>query len=259
MTKQEFSPRESLENAISSWRIVLIITILGGIAGWTFHFFRPPIYQAMAILTVNMDFPKLELTQLQQDYAFGAAGALISSNWEKGDVISEAKAEGILIPPNFQEQMTLEAKQSVWELQVRDQDPQVATRLANIWADTAYGALNYTLQHAFLADQIQGEIISLENCMKTPTQVLTTTSNSSALFCGYSSLTAAQDTLKNKINELANEKKISSGILSIMTFSVTSYATTPNNPIVYSQAGLILAGVFIGFIISLWVTNIIKF
>jgi uncharacterized protein involved in exopolysaccharide biosynthesis len=63
MTSQEFSPRESLERIFARWWIVVAMAILGGVVGWAFHFFHPPVYEATAVLTVTMDFPQRELTQ----------------------------------------------------------------------------------------------------------------------------------------------------------------------------------------------------
>ncbi len=80
MKDQEFSPRESLERAFERWWVIVLLTALGGMAGWAFHFFLPPVYEATAVITVNMDFQKGKLTQYEEDYAFNAAGAIGTSD-----------------------------------------------------------------------------------------------------------------------------------------------------------------------------------
>ena len=97
MTSQEFSPRESLERILARWWVIVLITVLGGIVGWTFHFLQPPIYEASAVITINMDFTKRELTQYEEDYAFNAAGAIIASTPVEDQIVSEARAQGIPI------------------------------------------------------------------------------------------------------------------------------------------------------------------
>jgi uncharacterized protein involved in exopolysaccharide biosynthesis len=246
MTSQEFSPRESLERVLARWWIIVLITALGGIAGWTFHFLKPPIYEASAVITINMDFTKRELTQYEEDYAFAAAGAIIASTGVKNQVVAEAQARGLPTDINrLQRQMFLEEKQSVWELHIRDQDPKVAAKLANIWAEKADGALSVALEHALRAEQIQDQINSI------------TSSQSAA--SGSSGLSIeTQAALQDLSNELVQEKRLTKGVISIMTFALSETATAPETPALYNLANLVLAGACIGFIISLWVVNSYK-
>jgi uncharacterized protein involved in exopolysaccharide biosynthesis len=74
MNNMEFSPRNVLERALNRWWVIVLCMTLGGITGWIFHLFQNPIYEATTIMTISMEFPDRELTQYEQDYAFGAAG-----------------------------------------------------------------------------------------------------------------------------------------------------------------------------------------
>jgi uncharacterized protein involved in exopolysaccharide biosynthesis len=246
MTSQEFSPRESLERILARWWVIVLITVLGGIAGWTFHFFHPAIYEATAVITIDMDFTKRELTQYEEDYAFNAAGAIIASTPVEDQIVSEARAQGILIDTSqLQRERYSEGKQSVWELRVRDRDPKVAAGLANIWAEKAAEALDVALRHALRAEQIQEQISSI-------TSGQSTASGSSGLN------TEIQTTLQGLTDELVQEKRLSLGVISIMTFALTETATVPETTALYNLANLVLAGACIGFIISLWVVNSYK-
>ncbi len=239
------------------WWVIVAITVLGGFAGWLFHFFQPPIHEAVAVLTVNMDFEDRQLTQFEEDYAFNAAGAIIGSIDVKDRVIEVAQASGIQLEPNyFTQHMFWEGKQSVWELRVRDLDPYVATELANIWAEAAIEALNTALSHALRADQLQRQAEVLEVCLSQ------TTPDPSPRplpdVCRYYSLAEAHIALQSWANQLIHEKRLSMGILSIMKFSLTDFATVPEKPVLYNQGILVLAGAVIGFVISLWVVGSIR-
>jgi uncharacterized protein involved in exopolysaccharide biosynthesis len=63
MKSQEFSPRESLERAFKRWWVIVLMTVVGGLVGWAFHFVNPPVYEASSTVTATMDFQKRELTQ----------------------------------------------------------------------------------------------------------------------------------------------------------------------------------------------------
>jgi uncharacterized protein involved in exopolysaccharide biosynthesis len=242
MGKQEFSPRESVERALRRWWIIVLVTVLGGIAGWVFHLFQPPVYESTATITVTMEFHKWELTQLEEDNSFNAADEIINSIPVKNQVIAEASARGIPIDIyQLQRKIFLERKQSVWELHARDRDPKVATELANIWAENGVAALNTALEHATRVDVLTDQINSLANNSSNP---------------GLTQSTAdIQAAIENLISEMIQEKGLSKGIMSIMTFALTDPAYVPENPILYNLGILVMAGACIGFVISLWVVN----
>jgi len=239
MNNQEFIPREALERAFRHWWMIVLLTVLGGIVGWTFHFFNPPLYEATAVLTANMDFQKRQLTQYEEDYAFGTVTAL--STWDDvvNQVATDAKAQGILIQINqLKQQMSVERRQSVMELHIMNPDPKVAAELANIWVKTYYDALNAALTHAIRADQIQSQIGGINNSLSA---------------AGAPVLSPeTKDALKNLSDQLLQEQQLSHGIISIMKFSLSESAAVPQKPVTYYWANLVLAGACIGFIVSLW-------
>jgi uncharacterized protein involved in exopolysaccharide biosynthesis len=242
MKNQEFSPREALENAFRHWWVIFLITVLGGIAGWAFHFFNPPVYEATSVITVNMDFQKVHLTQYEQDYAFNAAGAIGTSDVVEGQVVTDAKNNGIQIElGQLQQQMFLERKQSVWELHIQNRNPEIAAKLANLWAQDFTEALNAALAHAIHADQIQSQMDSINIGL--------------AASGSYILSPEAQTALESLTDELLQEQKSSQGVISIMKFTQTGSAPVPQTPVLYRLALLVLAGAGIGFVVSLWVAG----
>lgn len=239
MNDQEFYPRKSLELAFQRWWVIVVLTTLGGIAGWAVHFIRPPLYESTSTITVSMDFQNRKLTQREQDFAFSASGAIGSSTQVKDQVIAEAQAQGFPIDLNhLEQQMFLERKQSVWEFHVRNRDPETSAELANLWAEKAIEVLNADLAHALRADQIQAQINTL------------TGSQPASGSSGYSP--EIQASLKTLSDDLMQEKQSSQGIISIMKFAQTGSAIAPKSPALYDLAGFVLAGACIGFVISLW-------
>ena len=244
MKNQEFSPRESLERAFRRWWVIVLITVLGGVAGWAFHFFNPPIYEATSFMTVNMDFTKRQFTQYEEDYAFGSTALIATSDEVENQIITEAKVRGIPIDiDQLQLQMFLERKQSDWELHIRNQNPEIAAELANLWAEKFSAALNTALGHAIQADQIQTQIDAINNSLSTSIPELSPES---------------QTVIQNLTDELKQEKQASQGVISVMKFSLTGSATISPKPVLYYLANLVLAGACIGFVVSLWVAQKIK-
>ena len=146
MNNQEFSPRASLEQALQRWWVIVLLTALGGIAGWSLHFTRPPLYEATAVITANMNFQKVKLTLHEEDYAFNAAGAIGTSTAVQDQIMAAAQVAGFPIEINqLSDLMTIERKQSIWELHFRNRVPQTAAKLANLWAEQTLQALNTAL------------------------------------------------------------------------------------------------------------------
>jgi uncharacterized protein involved in exopolysaccharide biosynthesis len=244
MKNHEFSPRESLDRAFKRWWVIVLMTILGGLAGWAFHFITPPVYEATSVITANMDFTKRQLTQYEEDFAFDVAGSIGTGDDVENQIIAEAKIRGLPIDlDQLGQQMFIERRQSVFELHIRNRDPQIAAQLANIWAEKFYKALNGALGHAIRADEIQAQIDAINGSLSSGSPVLGP---------------EAQTSLKNLSDELSQEQQLSQGIISIMKFTVTGSAAVPQKPVLYNLAGLVLAGVCIGFVISIWVVSSFK-
>jgi hypothetical protein len=255
MNVQEFSPYNPLQRVVSRWWIVLSLMISGALVGFGFHFILPPIYEASAIISVNLDFPKAILTQTEEDDAFNSASGIINSSSVMNNVIAEAAREGFsLTPPQFHRDFYLEGRLSVWSLLVRERDPKAAAALANIWAQISMDALNTALTHALQADQLQTQINGLENCLAG----VTPRAGAVQQECQGYSHDVIQSMLLEQTASMINERKLSLGILSITTFGLTDQAVAPGTPVVYGQGGLVLAGAFLGFFISLWAVNLPK-
>ncbi len=255
MNDQEFSPYNSAKLVYSRWWMVAGFMVLGGLVGLIFHLFFPPVYEGRAVITVNMEFQQRELTQIEADTAFNAASAIITSPPVMNQVIAAAQEKGYSVTPSrFLKDFYLEGRQSVWDLSVRDRDPIAAAEVANIWAQASTDALNSALTHALQADQIQAQITGLENCLAG----VIPQPASGQLDCKGDSNQVIEKLLLDQTTALVTEKKLSLGIIPIMSMSLTGTASVPQSPILYGQAGIVLAGAFIGLFVSLWVINIIK-
>jgi hypothetical protein len=255
MNNQEFSLYDSVERVLTRWWIVVALMVVGGLVGLGFHLILPPVYEARAVITINLDFAKRELTQFEEDTAFNAASAIITSPSVMNLVIADAQVKGYSITPSqFLRDFYLEGRQSVWELRVRDRDPNAASALTNIWAKESTDALNGALAHALQADQILAQVAGLENCLVGVTPQV----GAPQLDCKGLSQDMLQAMLNDQNAALVKEKDSSLGIISIMTIALTGLAGVPETPVLYGQAGLVLAGVFIGLLVSLWVVNSLK-
>jgi capsular polysaccharide biosynthesis protein len=256
MSNLEFSPRQTIKVIFSRWYIMVILMVLGGLSGLLFHYLQPPIYEATASITINLYFDKRELTQYEADTALNAAGAIISSTRLSDTFLTELQNRGFSPQDasRIQKNSSMDAMQSVWDLHVRDNDPEAAAEYANLWASIAEQTLNDALVHALLAEQLQNQINSIQSCLPPLPPIPDPPIVVEA--CHSYSLSEINTALQSWATEMAEEQRLSQGILSITTISLNHSATVPAEPVLYGQANLVLAGACIGFFLSLWVTNI---
>jgi len=258
MSKQEFNPLEVMGLILARWWVVLILTILGGLAGWIFHNFQPPIFEATASLTINLNFEKSELTQYESDTAFNAAGAIISSSNVMELFQEEALKNGLTLQDinRLHESRSVEAMESVWVLHARDRDPLVAAKYVNLWASISEQKLNDALKHALLAEQLQNLIDHFGNCLPSLTPIQET--NLMPVECNVYSLDEINTYIQSWVDEMTNEKNLSQGVLPITSISLSSVAIVPKIPVRYNVGGLVLAGAILGFLVALWAASINK-
>jgi capsular polysaccharide biosynthesis protein len=256
MSDLEFSPRQTIKVIFSRWYIMVILMVLGGLSGLLFHYLQPPIYEATAGITINLYFDKRELTQYEADTALNAAGAIISSTRFSDTFLEELQNRGFSLQDTsrIQKNSSIDALQSVWDLHVRDTDPEAAAEYANLWATIAEQTLNDALVHALLAEQLQNQINSLQSCLPPLTPIPDPPIVVEA--CHSYSLDDIHTALQSRATEMAEEQHLSQGILSITSISLNHSAAVPAEPVLYGQGNLVLAGACIGFFLSLWVTNI---
>jgi uncharacterized protein involved in exopolysaccharide biosynthesis len=203
-----------------------------------------------------MVFEKRVLAQYEVDRAIYAAGGVINSTDVVDTLFSTMQADGLsqVEIDKLRENKSIENRLSTWELHIRDTNPVVAAKYANIWAGIAEQRLNEALKHALFGEQLQNEITSLQNCLPSATPI----PEVNLLLCKSYSLDDINTKIQSWSIDLASEQTLSQGILPIMTFSLASSATVPTKPVLYNIASLVFAGACIGFILSLWIVNIRK-
>lgn len=149
MTSNEFSPYKYINHVLNLWWLVLLATILGGILGFIFFHFHPPVYEATSTYFVTLDltrFPVLgereDLIQYNEDMALGTTqGALLSIDVINNVVIQARTFGKSMTPQDLLKNGTIERKHDIWELRYRSEVPSEAQEIVNTWAQIGYQAM----------------------------------------------------------------------------------------------------------------------
>jgi uncharacterized protein involved in exopolysaccharide biosynthesis len=260
------SSREVLDRTIHMWWILVVLAILGGLAGWIFSKTRPPIYEANAVYEVMLDEQqlvkdglvtedKLPLQFAENDVYLSAAADIFYNPDVKVRVIGDAMSQGIpLIEKDFTStNFNLDRRGQRWSISVRSTDPSIAAKLANIWLTVANSALLEARGHT---SQSLGLGLSLDSVQKCFSELDFSKANLCA-GTAFSSPAGLVEYLKNIQQQIVSEKAAGFGIYPALSFVITSPAQPPASPILYSASLIILAGSLLGLLAGVLVTRLL--
>jgi uncharacterized protein involved in exopolysaccharide biosynthesis len=149
MNSHEFSPYAYFNHLIDLWWLVALATLLGGLFGYIFYQFHPPVYEATATYIVTIDLNRFPIHDVQQDMlqynedmALNTTKAILLSPEVRDELINQLDKQGILLTPEeLLKNYTIERKHDIWELRYRSENPSVAQTVVNEWADIGYQAM----------------------------------------------------------------------------------------------------------------------
>jgi hypothetical protein len=139
---QEFSPYEHFNRAIHLWWIMLGAALLGGLVGFYYSRTHPPIYEAIATFSVNIDLDKVPQKPLElhdEDLALSNTQAVLLSPEVTDAVLADSAKLGYpmditLLLANS----SIERQHAFWILRFRSTDPSIAQTLVNLWAEKGF-------------------------------------------------------------------------------------------------------------------------
>lgn len=250
---KDFSPLEAFQAALRRWWLIVLLTVWGGVLGWAIHQFEPPVYQAQAEMAISTDYTQTgQLTQFEEDHNYFQVGQVISSTEVLARTAARAQAQGIQVTPDdLASAIAIENKEYIYSLQIRNQNPQIAAKLANLWVEEANAQLTEARAAAMKARDYQRYLTTLETCLAR-----SSSSQPGNSLCSTISLADLQQQMQATYAALQPELAASLGLNPSLSFHVKSQASVPSRPALFGQNRLALAGGIIGFLLGIWAVNI---
>lgn len=170
---QEFSPKYQIMQSLRLWWILVLTIFAGGIIGYSITRIQPPVYQAKATLYTFINFQDIRDVQLStydEDLIINSIESLMLSNDVIGPVLTQAAAENISIDyKSFMRQKSAYRKLSDFELYFRDNDPEIAQKIANIWLEATIQVFNQMQRDGYLPLYLLVNVGRLADLPVTPT------------------------------------------------------------------------------------------
>lgn len=152
-----------IERYASNWRQIILLIILGGIAGFFLSRILPERYTATAFLSFSIDHNQTgALTNLEEDRMIGVMEDIIKST----PVIAKVCQDGsVCTKDEFHESTSLNRSNDRWYLTASGNDPDETAAFVSNWYDEAYSALTQASLHATEARFFERSLDNLSACV----------------------------------------------------------------------------------------------
>ena len=241
MLRREIDPKELFRALFRGWYWIVLFIIGGGLFGLLFTQLRPPRYQAVAALRVDLtaeDHRRLAWPQ-KRDLLSPVRVLLLSDatlnripDILKMPVDTQSTAE-------LRETLRLNDYESEWLLSAINGDPSLAAAIANAWAEAAVLRIEEAVAHAGLALAIRGQLMELGCEVKG--------GNASAWRCEPAS---DMDRVDPLIEDWKRHIAASAGIPADLTYGQIREASPPDVPIYWGRGVIILSGALLGLLLG---------
>lgn len=240
-----------LGRALRSWKLLLLITILGGLGGWLFHQFQPPLYESQAYIPFDFDVVRTgRLTESEEDIAMGIAGTIMTVSPVPEQVADAAKQKGYAFSlADIPGLMTYERRSFRWVIRIIHPDPETAAFLARTWIEKAYVQIQEAARHAERAEMLRLYLNGLTRCLER-----SPAADPAAPECPIRSLADLQNELKQTGAAYQEERIAARGMLPYLLYAQPQGGEVPISPARYGRSSLVLAGLALGLLAGFLIT-----
>lgn len=239
------APLDELSLTLRWGWLIVVLTVLGGMLGWGVHVLQPPLYEARAVFGTSIDYVRTgALTDIEEDQAIAVVGDVLRASDVRQHVLAAAREEGLaLSEADFGRGLVAERMGYRWLLRVRLDDPQKAARVAQIWAAQGQSALQSAALHAQNAALLARQVEGLGACLKSQSVVLPVYAP-----CPVADLPEVQAQIAALGAQLADELRLSRGLLAALTVTLSEEPVTPGQAAQYGAGTLVGAGALLGLL-----------
>jgi uncharacterized protein involved in exopolysaccharide biosynthesis len=177
---EEFVPFNQFTRLTRFWWVVVLLAIIGGVAGLIIHQLRPPVYEAQAVFMASIDFNKIDLSKVNQEsatpYSFSQYDedislAMVEASLREVAPQVAAFAQQNGIPGDTSSllaQTTIEREHAYWMIRYRNPDPALAQKVVNYWAQTGFSDMKAKSASGQIPGYIIFDLIQLADVPQSP-------------------------------------------------------------------------------------------
>ncbi len=244
---QDLERETAADRILDRWYALILAGLAGGLAGLIFSMVRLPLYEADAVIAINIDYGRTQpLELIVEDRALDRVWQYLTSDAVLG-VASEQLSAQIGSSPvwdsphSMREHVRLEARLSDWHFIAQNEDPGTAAMIANTWAQAAIEGLDDAYTHAWAALSLQNGELDV-TCFQQ-NQPMTSDSV-------FNCLSSGSSIESESLERLIEEVEASHGIQPALSFEFVRSASPPDSPVVWMRGALVISGAVIGLLLA---------
>ncbi|MEN4011453.1 MAG: hypothetical protein ROW48_05425 [Bellilinea sp.] len=244
---------DDLKTALRYWWLIIIGMLAGLSAGWVVSQMQPPLYEARAIIAINVDLARTgTLSDLNQDILINTTGRIMASAPIMDDLRRQAAQTGMIqTGETFNRLAFIERKAESFVLRVQHHDPQSALNLVDRWSDLAMRALETASQRALAAETMQRYLDGLVECIRAVPAAGVETN-----YCAMTNLNQVQQEIERTGAEILLARHAARGIIPGLRFTLTHPAALLPEAAQFERSNYLLAGAGIGLLLALWAIHL---
>ena len=244
----DFIPSDLLKRTFKFWWFLLLLMVLGGLAGMLAVKLQKPVYESQASITTSIDFAYSgRLNEDEEDFLISTVGDIISSSDVFKAVKEQASSRDISVTDEQIAARFSKARQGYrWEITVRDETPAMAQTLTQIWLEAADSALADFHARTLETVVYHSAEIALLNCF---CQMLVL--DPASAYCSPANISVIRELLASGPVSESLASQPNAILLSKISTEITANAYLPTNPEIFKRNLTTLVGAVGGLLIAL--------
>jgi len=239
---------ELIKYISSSWIILGVLMIVGGMAGLFFSHVQPPVYESNAAFGVTIDYTQTgAISDVQEDQAMRGVGFILFSDALVEETVSQINREDIytLSKDDFRNNAFVDRGDFRWIIRYRDRDPQRAFQITSTWAAAAQEAYEAALTHAQTAESYLGVLNGLQGCYQQGAPQIP------GGICGFDNSHGLLREITQLSEKIQTEKIASQGLFYALNVVLVNDAEVAKGPVRNQTNLLVASGAIVGLLIGI--------
>ena len=243
---------ETYRRVVKRWTWVVAAGLAAGLLGLLASLFRPPLYEASAVLGIGIDRNRADVPDdITVRQAFDRVRGLLLADdtLEKAILLGAEGEQAAALPETGTElrrRIRLAEEPEGWELIVVSRNGAEAERTAQAWAEVSLSGLESASLHAIRAAEWQN-VLYEASCSLAPSA-----SGQARWRCKSAPREGDPEALPPSI--LA-EVEASRGVLPALTYSLLRGSTGTSHPVVWGRGTLILGAAIVGLVVGAFIAS----
>ncbi|MGV7975843.1 MAG: hypothetical protein AB2L16_03005 [Anaerolineaceae bacterium] len=248
---QDYALRLFGRKNLFPWLLVFACMIAGALLGALLSLALPPVYEARALVSTNLELVQdANITEIMLDAEINHIGELVFHPEVVSALIEkEASLGNALTLEQLKKITSVERQLMNTVIKVRDQNPEVAARIASEWAEILYTRLTDAYEHAVQLSSAKLQYNSIRDCLsaqpKTPKS-----------FCSSLTAQSSRAELERLVEIIIAESPKTLGLTVALNVSQFQPAALPDEPLHHARGALMLGGALAGMAAGLALAEI---